>query len=317
MPLDPQTEAMIASVAGGKPVDQMTVQEMRDALESRVAVTGGPPEPVASVSEAQVPGTDGSIPVRVYVPDGGTAPRPALVFFHGGGWVRGSLNTHDNLCRSLANGAACVVVSVDYRMAPEHVFPAAVDDCVAVTRWVADNAANLGIDATRIAVGGDSAGGNLAAVVALVLRDVDGPDLVYQLLLYPVIDRNFETPSYVDNAEGYMLTREAMRYYWRTYQPDEALADDPRASPIRARDLSGLPPALVITAEYDPLRDEGHAYARRLEAEGVPTIYSEYAGTVHGFITSAGVLDLGKQGVREAGAALREAFATAAAVAAS
>jgi acetyl esterase len=307
MPLDPQTEALIASVAGGKPVEQMTVQEMRDALEQRVSITGGTPEAVAQVLNSEIPGPGGPIAVRIYVPDGADSPKPALVFFHGGGWVRGSLNTHDLACRSLANGAGCIVVSVDYRMAPEHLFPAAVDDCLAATRWVVDNASQLGVDPKRVAVGGDSAGGNLAAVVAQQLRET----VIFQLLIYPVTDRSFETQSYRDNADGYMLTREAMRYYWRTYQPDDSLADDPRASPLRAADLSGLAPALVITAEYDPLRDEGRAYAERLKAAGVPTAYSEYAGTVHGFVTSAGVLDLGKQAVRESAAALREAFTSA------
>jgi acetyl esterase len=305
MPLDPQTEALIASAAGGKPVEQMTVQEMRDALEQRVAVTGGQPEPVAQVINTDVPGPGGAIAVRIYVPDSAESPKPALVYFHGGGWVRGSLETHDILCRSLANGGGCVVVSVDYRMAPEHLFPAAVEDCEAATRWVLENATQLGVDPKRVAVGGDSAGGNLAAVVSLALRGA----LVRQVLLYPVTDRNFDTQSYIDNADGYMLTREAMRYYWRTYQPDESLGDDPRASPLRAPDLAGVPAALVITAEYDPLRDEGRAYAERLKAAGVATVHSEYAGTVHGFITSAGVLDIGKQAVLEVSAALREAFA--------
>lgn len=308
MPLDPQTQAMIASVAGGKPVEQMTVQEMREALELRAKLTGGTPEPVAEVSAREVPGPGGPIPVRVYVPSSAEAGAPALVYFHGGGWVRGSLGTHDHVCRTLANGAACVVVSVDYRMAPEHVFPAAVDDSLAATRWVVEHAAELGVDPRRIAVGGDSAGGNLAAVVALLLRDAGETLLVHQLLVYPVIDRNFETRSYSENADGFMLTREAMRYYWRTYQPDESQADDPRACPIRASSHAGLPPALIITAEFDPLRDEGRAYADRLRAAGTPVEYHEYPGVVHGFFSSAGVIDRGKEALQEAAAALREAF---------
>jgi acetyl esterase len=307
MPLDPQAQALIASMAGGKPVEQMTVQEMRDGLEQRTRLTGGIPEPVDQVISGEVPGANGAIPVRIYVPQG-SRPMPGLVYFHGGGWARGSLETHDPLCRSLANAGGCIVVSVDYRMAPEHTFPAAIDDALAATRWVANNAQQLGIDPRNLAVGGDSAGGNLAAAVALVLRDEGGPPLVHQLLLYPVTDHNFDTGSYLENAEGYMLTREAMRFYWRIYLRNEADADDQRASPLRARDFSNLPAALVITAEFDPLRDEGRAYAERLRDAGTPVVYSEYAGMVHGFATTAGVLDKGKQAVQEAGAALRDAF---------
>ena len=312
MPLHPQAQALIASVAGAKPVEQMTIQEMRDGLEQRVLVTGGTPEDVDEVSARELPGPGGAIPVRIYAPKGSQASGralPGLVFFHGGGWVRGSLATHDILCRALANGGGCVVVSVDYRMAPEHQFPAAVDDSVAATRWVAEHAAEIGVDARRLAVGGDSAGGNLAAAVTLVLRDEGGPSLAYQLLIYPVTDFNFETRSYIDNAEGYMLTREGMRLYWRLYLRDAADGADERASPLRARDLSGLPPAFVITAEFDPLRDEGRAYAERLQAAAVSTRYREYPGMVHGFVTSAGVVDAGKQAIAEACRALRDVFA--------
>jgi acetyl esterase len=308
---------LIASVAGGKPVEQMTPQEMRDALEERVRLTGGAPEPVDQVVAGEAPGPAGPIAVRTYVPEGGrpadlvglAGPKlPGLVYFHGGGWARGSLETHDIVCRALANGGGCVVVSVDYRMAPEHKFPAAFEDSLAATRWVADHAAELGIDPRRLAVGGDSAGGNLAAAVALAARDEGAPALTHQLLIYPVTDYNFETPSYIDNADGFMLTRSAMQHYWRLYLRDESDAEDYRASPLRARDFSHLPPALVITAEFDPLRDEGRAYAERLREAGTPVVYREYPGMVHGFVTSAGVLDAGKQAIREASEALREAF---------
>jgi len=307
MPLDPQAKALIASVAGGKPVEQMTPQEMRDAMEERVRLTGGEPEPVQQVRPGEVPGPAGAIPVRIYTP-AGAQPMPGLVFFHGGGWARGSLLTHDIACRALANGAGCIVVSVDYRMAPEHTFPAAFEDSLAATRWVGEHAAELGIEPNRLAVSGDSAGGNLAAAVALAIRDEGGPPLVHQLLIYPVTDYNFDTPSYVENAEGYMLTREAMRFYWRLYLRTEADGDDYRASPLRARNFSHLPPALVITAEFDPLRDEGRAYADRLREAGTPVVYHQYPGMVHGFVTSAGVLDAGKQALREASAALSHAF---------
>ena len=308
MPLDPQAQALIASVAGGKPVEQMTPQEMRDALEERVRLTGGAPEPVDQVVPGVVPGPAGPIVVRIYTPKGGQAALPGLVYLHGGGWARGSLQTHDIVCRSLANGAGCVVVSVDYRMAPEHRFPAAFEDSLAATRWVGEHAAELGIDPRRLAVGGDSAGGNLAAAVALAARDAGGPSLVHQLLIYPVTDYNFDTRSYADNAEGYMLTRAAMQHYWRLYLRDGSDGADFRASPLRARDFGNLPPALVITAEFDPLRDEGRAYADRLREAGTPVLYREYPGMVHGFVTSAGVLDAGKQAVREAAAALKDAF---------
>jgi acetyl esterase len=313
MPLHPQAQAMIASVAGGTPVEQMSVQQGREALEQRVHLTGGQPEAVDQVISSEVPSPAGAIGVRIYVPAVTPAERklPGLVFFHGGGWVRGSLNSHDILCRSLANGGGCSVVSVDYRMAPEHTFPAAIDDAVAATRWVAEHAAEIGVDASRLAVGGDSAGGNLAAAVALVLRDAGGPPLVHQLLIYPATNYNFETPSYADNAEGYMLTREAMRFYWRLYLGDASNGDDQRASPLRARDFSRLPPATVMTAEFDPLRDEGRAYAERLQAGGTPVTYRQYAGMVHGFVTSAGVLDVGKEAVRDACGELRSAFAGA------
>ena len=308
MPLDPQAQALIASVAGGKPVEQMTPQEMRDALEERVRLTGGAPEPVDQVVPGVVPGPAGPIVVRIYTPKGGQAALPGLVYLHGGGWARGSLQTHDIVCRSLANGAGCVVVSVDYRMAPEHRFPAAFEDSLAATRWVGEHAAELGIDPRRLVVGGDSAGGNLAAAVALAARDAGGPSLVHQLLIYPVTDYNFDTRSYADNAEGYMLTRAAMQHYWRLYLRDGSDGADFRASPLRARDFGNLPPALVITAEFDPLRDEGRAYADRLREAGTPVVYREYPGMVHGFVTSAGVLDAGKQAVREATAALKDAF---------
>ena len=314
MPLDPQARALIASAAGGKPVEQMTTQEMREALEERARLTGGAPEPVGQVVSDSAPGPAGAIPLRVYVPEG-ARPLPGLVFFHGGGWARGSLQTHDVVCRALPNGGGCVVVSVDYRMAPEHKFPAAFEDSLAATRWVAEHAAALGIDARRLAVGGDSAGGNLAAAVALALRDAGGPPLAFQLLIYPVTDHNFDTPSYLENAEGYMLTRASMQFYWQLYLRSPADADDFRASPLRARDFGNLPPALVITAEFDPLRDEGRAYADRLRAAGTPVVCREYPGMVHGFVTSAGVLDAGRQAVAEAATALREAFAGTAAAA--
>ena len=247
MPVDPQAQALIDAAAGLPPTETLTPEEARAGHRERARLRGGDPQTVAQVRDAAVPGPAGDIPVRVYIPSG-QLPMPALVYFHGGGWVTGDLDTHDVLCRALANGAGCVVVAVHYRLAPEEKFPAAIEDAAAATRWVAEHAAEIGIDPNRIAVGGDSAGGNLAAAVALVLRHEGGPPLVYQLLIYPVIDHRFDTPSYVENAEGYMLTRASMQYYWRHYLRDQSDAEDHRASPIRASSLADLPPALVVTA---------------------------------------------------------------------
>ncbi|MBV9545892.1 MAG: alpha/beta hydrolase [Chloroflexi bacterium] len=315
MPLDPQAQALIDAAVGLPATETLTPEEARAGHRERAKLTSGVPQDVAQVRDARIAGPAGEIPIRIYVPEG-SAPFPCLVFFHGGGWVTGDLDTHDVLTRALANGAGAVVVAVDYRLAPEHKFPAAIDDAVAATRWVADQATELGIDPSRIAVGGDSAGGNLAAAAALALRHEGGPQLVYQLLIYPVIDYNFDTPSYLENAEGYRLTRAGMQYYWAHYLSEAAHADDHRASPLRAETHTELPPALVITAEYDPLRDEGRAYADRLRDAGVPVIYREYPGMIHGFVTQAGVLDAGRRALDEINENLREAFA-ASAVAAS
>jgi acetyl esterase len=231
---------------------------------------------------------------------------PALVYFHGGGWTIGDVDTHDVLCRQLALGAQCVVVSVDYRLAPEYPFPAAVEDCFAATRYVAENAAKLKI--RGIAVGGDSAGGNLAATVALLARDGGGPALAFQLLIYPATDQRGGTASYERNAEGYMLTRDVMQYFRRAYLPHDKDWTDWRASPLLAKSHANLPPALVITAGYDPLLDEGRAYADRLRAAGVKVSYREFADMIHGFVLFGGVVDAANAAVVECCAALRDAF---------
>ena len=235
-----------------------------------------------------------------------TETLPALVYFHGGGWTIGDVDTHDTLCRSLAVGAQCAVFSVDYRLAPEHSFPAAVEDCVAATRFVSENAKQLKI--RGIAVGGDSAGGNLAAVVALHARDSGSPRLALQLLVYPATDQRLGTASHQRNAHGYLLERESIDFFRRCYLPNAADYDDWRASPLLARNHAGLPPALVITAGYDPLVDEGNAYAERLRAAGVEVAYREYADMVHGFLLMGGVLDTANAAVAECCAALRRAF---------
>jgi acetyl esterase len=233
---------------------------------------------------------------------------PLLVFFHGGGFVIGDIDTHDATCRGLAKAAHCIVVSVDYRLAPEHPFPAAPEDCYAATVWVADNAASLGGDGARLAVGGDSAGGNLAAVVALMARDRGGPALTHQLLIYPVIDHNFDTASYVENGRGYLLSREMMMWFWGLYLEDAGDGSKPYASPIRAEDLSGLAAATIISAEFDPLRDEGEAYARRLGDADVAVTARRYDGMVHGFFAMTAVLDRAREAVAFAAAELRRAW---------
>ena len=310
MPLDPQAKAIIDQFAavGGAELHEMSVSQARELILG-MAGLAGEPEPIARVENRMVPGPAGDIPIRVYTPVG-TAPFPVLVYFHGGGWVIGNLDTHDGVCRSLANRVGCIVVSIDYRLAPEHPFPAAPEDCYAATRWIAEHAATLGADRGRIAVGGDSAGGNLAAVVALMARDRGGPKLVYQLLIYPATDADFETRSCRENAEGYFLTRADMIWFWNHYAPRDEDRRNPYAAPLRAASLGGLPPALVITAEFDPLRDEGEAYAARLRDEHVPVRLSRYDGMIHGFFQMGAVVDRGRAAVEEAARALGQAFAT-------
>jgi acetyl esterase len=231
------------------------------------------------------------------------------VFFHGGGWVIGSLESHDNLCRALANRAQAIVIAVDYRLAPEHRFPAAAEDCYAVACHVAEHGADYGVDAARLAVAGDSAGGNLSAVVALMARDRGAPRLRHQVLIYPVTDPDFERASYRDNADGYLLTRDAMKWFWGHYVPDAARRTEPYAAPQRAEKLGGVAPATVITAEFDPLRDEGEAYAARLRDAGVPATLTRYEGQIHGFVSMFEVFDRGRAAVEQVGAALRDALA--------
>ena len=313
MPLDPQARLVIEQMdaAGIQPAHRLSIEGARAALEARAALQAASAEPVARIEERAAPGPGGPLRLRLYYPTE-VRPLPVVVYFHGGGWVRGSLETHDNVCRGLANAAECLIASVDYRLAPEAKFPAPVEDAYAGTEWVARNAAELGADPTRLAVGGDSAGGNLAAAVCLMARERGGPPIGFQLLVYPVLDYNFDTPSYRENAEGYVLYKADMEYYWRHYLADERDGSNPLASPLRAESLSGLPPALVITAELDPLRDEGEAYAARLEQAGVPVTCTRYDGMIHGFFGMGAVVDKGRQAIGQAGRALREAFARSA-----
>jgi len=305
MPLDPQARAMLDQIPllSDEIVLALAPPMLRQAMAAMPG-TAGPVEAVARVENRTLPGPAGEIPVRIYAPSEARG-LPALVYFHGGGFVIGSLDTHDGTCRSLANAIGCAVVSVDYRLAPEHKFPAGPEDCYAATRWVAEKGAEIGVDAARIAIGGDSAGGNLAAVVALMARDRRGPALRHQLLIYPVANHAFDTASYDENQQGYLLSREMMRWFWNHYlvRPEEGA--NAYASPLRAASLAGLPPAHVITAEYDPLRDEGEALAARLQREGVPTTHVRYDGMIHGFFSMTQMLDVAKRAVAEAATAVR------------
>jgi acetyl esterase len=256
-----------------------------------------------------MPNAAGPLRIRIYTPHG-TSPFPLLVFFHGSGFVLCSLDTYDGMCRNLCAGAGCVVASIDYRLAPEHKFPAGIEDCLHAARWAAAHAAELGANPTLIAVAGDSAGANMAAVTALRVRDEGGPALCGQLLLYPVTDYHTPgTPSYEENTEGYGLTRDTMKWFWAHYLTDASEGGHPYASPLRAADLSDLPAALVITGEYDPLRDEGEFYAEKLRAAGVPTALTRYHGVNHGFMFWVGVVDKAGAAMNEACEWLRGVFA--------
>jgi acetyl esterase len=312
MPLDAQARAFLdrVSAAGRPALHTLTPVDARlEYRQTRLYVQPAKPE-VASVCDRAIPAPHGSIPVRYYRPLHSKPgdPLPVLVYFHGGGHTIGCLETHDTLCRELANHTPCAVIAVDYRLAPEHKFPAAVDDCVAATRWVAAEAAALGVDAKRIAVGGDSAGGNLAAVTALALRESGGPELRFQLLVYPITDQFLNTSSHKTFAEGYLLTRRDMLYYRRNYLRGPDDYGDWRASPQRSANFSRLPAALVITAGFDPLCEEGKAYADALAAAGVPVRYTCYEGMIHGFFMMGGIMDASNQAVAEAAAALAKAF---------
>jgi acetyl esterase len=266
--------------------------------------------PVAAVEDLAIPGPAGDLPGRVYRPDA-TTPVPTILFIHGGGFVIGDLDTHDNQCRTLCRDVGAVVLSLGYRLAPEAPFPAAVEDCVAAVAWAAAHIGELGGDPERLAVGGDSAGGNLAAVTARLTRNADGPPLAAQLLIYPTTDLrdgDDRYPSREQNAEGYFLTRADMNWFHANYL-GQGDPEDPRLSPVLAGDLAGLPPAVVVTAEYDPLRDEGEAYADQLRAAGVEVASERFAGTIHGFFRWLAATGEAHRAVGEVGAALRAALA--------
>jgi acetyl esterase len=308
MPLDAQTQELLEQMERQNDPHPHTMNPLECRRFFRTsAMSSAEGEPIAHVEDRKIPGPAGSIPIRIYTPKGG-GPFPMLVYFHGGGWVIGDLDNSDALCRSLANGAGCITVAVDYRLAPEHKFPAAPEDCYAATKWIAENARHFNGDHSRIAIGGDSAGGNLAAVVAQMIRDRGGPPLVLQMLLYPVTDLTADNQSLRENAEGYMLTILDLQWFINHYLSREEEKKHPLASPMLAADLRGLPQALVVTAEFDPLRDEGEQYGSRLKEAGVPATISRYKGTIHGFISLAAVLDQGKKGIAECCIALRRAL---------
>ena len=303
MSVDPQIQELLDRGSGVPDTHTLPVDEARRLYEARIAAMATPPE-VAQIEERHIDGPGGTLRLRIYTPEG-AGPFPLMVFFHGSGFVLCSLDTHDGMCRNLCAGIGCVVVSVDYRLAPEHRFPAGPDDCLAATRWAAAHTGELNADAARIMLAGDSAGGNMAAVTALRVRDQGGPALAGQLLLYPVTDYHEPgTPSYDENAVGYGLTRETMKWFWGHYLADPAQADDPYAAPLKASELAGLPPAYVVSAEFDPLRDEAELYGERLREAGVPAEIVRCAGMNHGFLFWVGRVDA-------AGAAMADACAWA------
>lgn len=283
MPLHPEVAKILAEAQAS---DLPSPHELPPPLAREQMVRLSPPVDLdlsaKKIIDRTIPGPGGEIPVRIYDP-GLEGPLPVIVYFHGGGWVLGDLHTHNALCNALCAITRSLVIAVDYRLAPEHVYPAACDDCYAATRWAHENAADLGGDPERLVVAGDSAGGNLAAVVSLMARERGGPALKLQVLVYPITDCDLETESYRENAEGYLLTRDLMRWFWELYTPGFERAAEPHASPLRSPDLSGLPPAVVFTAEYDPLRTEGERYAEALERSGNDVTHHAYAGHVHGF----------------------------------
>jgi len=309
MPLDPQAQKVVDALAALnlKPFRDSSPAEARESMRSRTAALG-PFEEVPAVADHRVPVTGGEITVRVYKP-AGMGPHPVLVFYHGGGWVIGDLYTHDGICRSIVNAAGCAVASVDYRLAPEFKYPVPVEDSYAGLLWVVANATRLGLDSARIAVGGDSAGGNLAAVMALLARDRRGPRLLLQILVYPVTNHDFGTASYRENGTGFVLTTDDMRWFWRHYLSREEQGREMTASPIRAKSLADLPPALVITAGCDPLRDEGDAYAARLRDAGVAVTLTQYPGMFHGFLRMTRILDQSRVLLDEIAGALKKALA--------
>lgn len=312
MPLDPQVQDYLkrAAEAGDPPFNTLTPVAARRLMDSKTAMLGEPPT-VERIEDRTIDGPGGPIKVRVYTPKTrgpGEGPLPLLVYFHGGGWVVGSIETHDGLCRAIANEGPAIVASVDYRLAPENPFPAAVEDAYAAVCALHREAVALGGDPSRMGVGGDSAGGNIAAVVCMLIRDRGGPSLAWQLLAYPVIDCDLDTPSYRECADGFGLSRDEMAWYWDQYAATAQERIHPQVSPLRADNLRGLPPAFVLTAEYDVLRDEAERYAERLKGAGVPVTLKRYDGMIHGFLRRHMFFDTGQAALEDVGRELRKAM---------
>lgn len=310
--LHPQALALLRLIEekGLPPTHTLTPAQAREVYRQRRGFTQPEPPAVASVRDLEARGPEGPIPLRSYRPAGSGDAQvlPVLVYYHGGGWVIGDLDTHDVLCRQLCNAAGCAVIAVDYRMGPEHRFPAAVDDALAAARWIRSQAASLKVDAARLAVGGDSAGGNLAAVVALAARDSGDLPIAFQLLIYPATDQRRGAPSHTTNAQGYLLTRDTITYFHDHYIADPAQDLDWRCSPLLHANHKDLPPAFVLTAGFDPLRDEGIEYAQKLTEAGVRSALVSFERQIHGFITMGRVIDEANVAVQLCAAQLRTAL---------
>ena len=310
MALDPQIAEVIKLVekAAYPEYWSLTPQQARAQFEKTAPILDARPVPLYSVEDLLIPGPAGELMIRRYTPCKHDDPLPVLLWFHGGGFVIGSLNSYDPICRVLASKADCIVISVDYRLAPENKFPAAVNDCFAALQWVAENADHFGGDVDRIAVAGDSAGGNLATVSALLARDAEFPKLCFQLLVYPCTAPQPDFPSHFEFADGYLLTRKTILWFYVHYLDDPRHSKDFRFAPLVAEDLSDLPPALIIVADHDPLYDEGVAYAERLQAAGTSVELANYPGTVHAFYSMSGAVDAAKRALEQSAQALIQAF---------
>ncbi len=310
MSFDPDVEKLfqILLASGVQPLATQTVEQARFFYREKTAKLGGQASPMAEIRDLKAPGPAGDIPLRLYRPEGVADQSPALIYLHGGGWVIGDLDSHDKVCRAIAAHTPCRVAAVDYRLAPEHPFPAGFSDVIAAVKWIADNSSSLGIDRNHLAIGGDSAGGNMTAAVCLSARE-NGPSLRAQVLIYPSTDNTpgmRSWPSRTQNSGIPPLTSDALKWFSTKYLPGGPPdAPDWRLSPLHAESLAGLPPALVLTAEYDPLRDEGKAYADRLNSSGVPTVYRDFPGQIHGFIEFGGVLSAAGAAIAEIAAFLR------------
>ncbi|MCA9041583.1 MAG: alpha/beta hydrolase [Planctomycetaceae bacterium] len=299
MPLDPQADDFLQKFnkLNLPPLAEMSL----DRLRGMVLPATGDLEPVSRIENLEIPGPHGEIPIRIYYPHLSELepPRSAITYFHGGGWVTGNLDAYDHLCCATCHRAESIVISVQYRCAPEHPFPLPLDDVYTATAWVAAHLGGWDIPSDKLIVMGDSAGGNLAAAVCLKARESGEPEVGYQILIYPITDYNLQTVSYRENAEGYMLTRDSMAWFWEQYVPEELDRHDPLVSPLRADDLKDLPPAYILTCEFDPLRDEGIAYGRKLQEQGVPVQFVHCPGMIHGFFRRVDIFDLSLEKVQE------------------